>query len=276
LQGEIALSRFTQSTLFAAGVFILCGAARSTAVAQAPSSHPPFTSYTITTNVARATVAKHTRNIEIAFAATPTHVGEPERADGSTRIAPMRVVTRVSTRRVRVTPDPIIEFTRSLAPGKRKIVGGGDGLRVVTERVTMWDNVAVERAVISSITIRGARPAHIMEGEPRTFSQLAANTPYRKLLHVYSMEATAYTALTAKANPTGYTANGMRAQFGIVAVDPGVIPLGSHVFIPGYGLAIAADTGGAIIGHRIDLCMDQYGEAVRFGRQPVTVYVVDR
>jgi 3D (Asp-Asp-Asp) domain-containing protein len=68
----------------------------------------------------------------------------------------------------------------------------------------------------------------------------------------------------------------MRAQYGIVAVDPGIIPLGSHVFIPGYGLAIAADTGGAIIGHRIDLCMDQYGQAVRWGRQPVTVYVVDR
>lgn len=188
----------------------------------------------------------------------------------------MRVVTRVSTRRVRVTPDPVIEFTQSLAPGKRKVVRGSDGLRVVTERVTMWDNVAVERVVVSKVTVRGARPAHILEGAPRTFSQLAANTPYHKLLHVYAMEATAYTALTAKANPTGYTANGMRAQYGIVAVDPGIIPLGSHVFIPGYGLAIAADTGGAIIGHRIDLCMDQYGEAVRFGRQPVTVYVVDR
>ena len=88
----------------------------------------------------------------------------------------MRVVTRVSTRRVHVTPDPIIEFTRSLAPGKRKIVRGDDGLRVVTERVTMWDNVAVERALVSSVTIRGARPAQIMEGAPRTFSQLAGST----------------------------------------------------------------------------------------------------
>lgn len=206
----------------------------------------------------------------------PSHADYFERGDRSTRIAPMRVVTRVTTRHVRVTPDPVIEFTPSLAPGKRAVVHGSDGLRLVTERVTMWDNVAVERALVSSITVRGARPAHIVEGAPRTFSQLTANTPYRKLLHVYAMEATAYTALTAKANPTGFTANGMRAQYGIVAVDPGIIPLGSHVFIPGYGLAIAADTGGAIIGHRIDLCMDRYGDAVQFGRQPVTVYVVDR
>jgi 3D (Asp-Asp-Asp) domain-containing protein len=254
----------------------LCGEARSAAVAQAPTSRSEFASYTITTSVARATVVKHPRNLEIAFFASPSRADDLERGDRSTRVAPMRVVTRVTTRRMRVTPDPVIEFTPSLAPGKRTVVRGSDGLRVVTERVTMWDNVAVERAVVSSITVRSARPAHILEGAPRTFSQLAANTPYHKLLHVYAMEATAYTALTAKANPTGYTANGMRAQYGIVAVDPGVIPLGSHVFIPGYGLAIAADTGGAIIGHRIDLCMDQYGDAVRFGRQPVTVYVVDR
>jgi 3D (Asp-Asp-Asp) domain-containing protein len=254
----------------------LCGAARSAAVAQAPPTHTHFASYTITTNVARAGFGKQSHNLEIAFSEAPSHAGDFERGDRSTRVAPMRVVTRVATRRVRVTPDPIIEFTQSLAPGKRTIVRGSDGLRVVTERVTMWDSVAVERAVVSSITVRGARPAHIMEGAPRTFSQLAANTPYHKLLHVYAMEATAYTALTAKANPTGYTANGMRAQYGIVAVDPGIIPLGSHVFIPGYGLAIAADTGGAIIGHRIDLCMNHYGDAVQFGRQPVTVYVVDR
>ena len=116
----------------------------------------------------------------------------------------------------------------------------------------------------------------ILEGEPKTFSQLAQSTPYRHLIRTYAMVATAYTADSAKANPTGYTANGMRAQWGVVAVDPDVIPLGTHLFIPGYGLAIAADTGGAIIGRRIDLCMDRYDEAIQFGRQPVLVYVVSR
>ena len=60
---------------------------------------------------------------------------------------------------------------------------------------------------------------------------------------------------------------------GIAAVDPDVIPLGTRLFIPGYGEAIAADTGGAIIGNKIDLVMDSYGEAMEFGRQDVTVYV---
>ena len=51
--------------------------------------------------------------------------------------------------------------------------------------------------------------------------------------------------------------------------DPDVIPLGTRLFIPGYGEAIAADTGGAIVGNKIDLVMDSYGEAMDFGRQDV-------
>ena len=224
----------------------------------------------------RATVAAQRHDRKIAFSAVASRTDYLQNNDVVTHVAPMRVVTRVTTQRVIVKPDPIVEYTQALAPGKRKIVKGVNGLRVVTERVTMWDNVAVERAVVSRVTIRGSRPAHILEGTPRTLAQLKAATPYRKLLRVFAMEATAYTWMTAKANPTGYTANGMHAQWGVVAVDPDVIPLGTHVFIPGYGLAIAADTGGAIVGRRIDLCMNRYGDAVRFGRQPVTVYVVQR
>ena len=89
------------------------------------------------------------------------------------------------------------------------------------------------------------------------------------------MEATAYTA--EDGNGDGLTATGMpakRGERGVVAVDPNFIPLGTKLFIPGYGVAIAADTGGAITGNRIDLLMDSYGEAVHFGRQHVDVYVL--
>jgi 3D (Asp-Asp-Asp) domain-containing protein len=87
------------------------------------------------------------------------------------------------------------------------------------------------------------------------------------------MEATAYIA--SDGNGDGITAMGLVAQHGVVAVDPGVIPLGTRLYIPGYGEAIAADTGGAIYGNRIDLCMNSYGEAMNFGRRYVTVYVLD-
>ena len=90
---------------------------------------------------------------------------------------------------------------------------------------------------------------------------------------VMAMEATAY--LPTDGDGAGLTAMGIPATYGVVAVDPGIIPLGSRVYIPGYGEAIAADTGGAIYGYRIDLCMESYAEAMDFGRRVVTVYVLD-
>ena len=87
------------------------------------------------------------------------------------------------------------------------------------------------------------------------------------------MEASAY--LPSDGGGSGITASGMRARHGVVAVDPDVIPLGTRLFIPGYGLAIAADTGGAIVGDMIDLCMEDYGTAIDFGRRDVRVYVLD-
>ena len=90
---------------------------------------------------------------------------------------------------------------------------------------------------------------------------------------VMAMEATAY--LPGDGDGAGITAMGILATYGVVAVDPSIIPLGSRVYIPGYGEAIAADTGGAIYGYRIDLCMESYAEAMDFGRRVVTVYLLD-
>ena len=71
------------------------------------------------------------------------------------------------------------------------------------------------------------------------------------------MLATSYSAATSgvsRSNPHyGRTATGIRMRDGIVAVDPRLINLGSEVYVPGYGVGLAADTGGAIKGKRIDL-----------------------
>lgn len=91
-------------------------------------------------------------------------------------------------------------------------------------------------------------------------------------LAVMTMEATAY--LPSDGGGYGITATGIPATYGVAAVDPAIIPLGSRLYIPGYGEAIAADTGGAIYGYRIDLCMESYSEAMNFGRRDVTVYIL--
>ena len=71
------------------------------------------------------------------------------------------------------------------------------------------------------------------------------------------------------------TASGRRHSFGIVAVDPRVIPLGTRVYVEGYGSAIAADTGGAIKGNRIDLAFDTDDEAEKVGIRTVKVLLLD-
>ena len=83
-------------------------------------------------------------------------------------------------------------------------------------------------------------------------------------------KATAYSA----GHGCGYTtATGGRAQRGVVAVDPRVIPLGTKLYVEGYGEAVAGDTGGAIKGNRVDLCFDSNADAVQFGRRDVVVHV---
>lgn len=77
---------------------------------------------------------------------------------------------------------------------------------------------------------------------------------------------------TAYALP-GHTATGSPVGWGAVAVDPSVIPLGSRLNVPGYGLGVAADTGGAIRGARIDLWFPSVAQAHAWGSRVVTVTV---
>ncbi|HET8651179.1 MAG TPA: 3D domain-containing protein [Gaiellaceae bacterium] len=77
---------------------------------------------------------------------------------------------------------------------------------------------------------------------------------------------------TAYALP-GTTASGRPVGWGVVAVDPSVIPLGSRLAIPGYGMGVAADTGGAITGARIDLWFPSLAQAHEWGSRTVTVTV---
>ena len=95
---------------------------------------------------------------------------------------------------------------------------------------------------------------------------------YVKYKKVIYGEATAY---TWGGGATGYTSVGLWPKRGIVAVDPRVIPYYTKLYIPGYGTALAADTGGAIIGTRIDLFMDSLSECFQWGRRNVEIYILE-
>ncbi|KGX91088.1 peptidoglycan-binding protein [Pontibacillus halophilus JSM 076056 = DSM 19796] len=92
-----------------------------------------------------------------------------------------------------------------------------------------------------------------------------------------TMEATAYTANCEGC--TGVTATGIDLNANpdqkVIAVDPDIIPLGSEVYVEGYGKAVAGDIGGDIQGNRIDIYHQSHSDAINFGRQDVEVTVLD-
>ncbi|MGH3079892.1 MAG: 3D domain-containing protein [Gaiellaceae bacterium] len=98
-------------------------------------------------------------------------------------------------------------------------------------------------------------------GEPQLPSGSAANG-----VHSLTVVATAYSL-------PGMTASGMAVGWGAVAVDPSVIPMGSRLSIPGYGLGVAADVGSGIRGARIDLWFPTVAQAHAWGSRVVTVTV---
>lgn len=93
---------------------------------------------------------------------------------------------------------------------------------------------------------------------------------YKKVLR---MQSTAYTPFDG--GGTGRTASGNIAGKGHAAVDPNVIPLGSLLFVEGYGYALADDIGGSINGHTVDVGVDTLDQAYRWGNRRVTVYIVE-
>ncbi|MGM0899380.1 MAG: ubiquitin-like domain-containing protein [Bacillota bacterium] len=93
----------------------------------------------------------------------------------------------------------------------------------------------------------------------------------------FYVSATAYTASCTGCSGITATGINLKANPGlkVIAVDPSVIPLGSKVWVEGYGNAIAGDTGGAIKGNKIDLFMPNRSDAIAFGRKQVKVKILN-
>lgn len=161
-------------------------------------------------------------------------------------------------------PDPTLE------KGVEEIVQPGEnGIKKATVRVRFEDGVKVAADVLSETITVSSKPQIIRVGTRDTVDTSRGTLQFRDVRH---MEATAY--LPTDGSPEGLTATGIAARRGIVAVDPNVIPLGTRVYVPGYGLGLAADVGGAIVGNKIDLCMEDSHEAWQFGRRIVKVYIL--
>lgn len=202
-------------------------------------------------------------------------LSDPLAAHATIRI--MRVLRWVSTLKQRIAQRTIHVIDFSLPPGStRMLKTGKPGLALAMVDFTQTDGV-VSKRVVSRRIVRKPQARVVAEGvgTPGAIADFASRG-LKKTAYIAAgaikMVATAYTAQCWGCS--GYTASGYRAGHGIVAVDPRVIPLGTKLYIPGYGFAIAGDTGGAIVGDRIDLGFDSLGDAMSFGRRPVKVYTL--
>ncbi|HHU69662.1 MAG TPA: DUF348 domain-containing protein [Thermoanaerobacterales bacterium] len=160
----------------------------------------------------------------------------------------------------------------------RVIQQGKEGLMEVTYKVIFEDGEEVERLVVSENVINEPQDKIEEYGTVDTFTT-SRNETFR-FSRVLNMIATAYDAgekSTGKSpgDPNyGITSTGVKAKRGIASVDPKVIPLGTRLYVTGYGFAIAADTGSSVKGNRIDLFHETYKEAMQFGRRKVKVYIL--
>lgn len=149
-------------------------------------------------------------------------------------------------------PDPELELDH-----QRLIQEGARGLLQRRWRVRYENGTEVTRTLEDEYVAVPPTDRIIGYGTKIIVRQLETPEGTVEYWRVIRMLATSYSASTAGVSKTspyyGRTRLGLPMQRGIVAVDPRVIPLRSRVYVPGYGIGLAADTGGAIKGRRIDL-----------------------
>ncbi|MEW6307473.1 MAG: 3D domain-containing protein [Bacillota bacterium] len=165
--------------------------------------------------------------------------------------------------------DPSLELglTRVLRPGR-------DGSEELTVKVRYEDGRVAGKELIARKVVSGPIDRLIGVG---TLTQVHRDGQVIRFSRALEATATAYTPGPESTGKwaDGYTAIGLVAGPGIVAVDPKVIPLRTKLYVDGYGFAIAGDVGGAIKGNRVDVCFNTVPEAMRWGIKRVKVFILD-
>lgn len=194
---------------------------------------------------------------------------EIEVVDVTSKVLTITVPVKAATEYLRDT---------TLEKGTKKVIQQGqDGLAERQVKVVYENDLEKKRIVLAEKILKPKVNTVIALGIKPIIRVLETSRGSYRYYDVKVMDATAYSpgpescGVYAK---YGRTYTGKKAGFGLVAVDPRVIKLGTKLYIEGYGLAEAADIGAAIKGNRIDLCFETYREAIMFGRKKVKVYIL--
>lgn len=198
----------------------------------------------------------------------------------------------ISVKIIRVTEElscqiQELKFTNEVKKNEKLDIGavnvvkkGENGKKEVTIKTIYEDGIEVAKEVFSEKILKPAVNGIIEEGTKCILT--TSRGEQKRFKKAMIMTATAYDATyeSCGKHPDhpqyGITYSGLKVKPGIVAVDPNVIPLGTYLYVEGYGEALAADIGGAIKGNRIDLYYESPSVVDKFGKKKVKVYVLDK
>ena len=154
---------------------------------------------------------------------------------------------------VQVTVEEVVET---------QVIPYSIGEKEVTYKIVKHDGEVVSKEAVSQKPIKAAEDQLVVKGGAYITANRGGNIVGKKRLF---MESTAYSGhgKTATGRTPVYNPGGLST----IAVDPRVIPLGSKVWVKGYGYAIAADTGGAIKGNIIDVYFNSSSQCKTWGRK---------
>ncbi|WP_234123429.1 G5 and 3D domain-containing protein [Clostridium hydrogenum] len=188
------------------------------------------------------------------------------------------LITRVNSQIVKSSEDvgfatEVITDNTMGNDEKNIIQQGQAGVKETETKIVYEDGKAVSKNIISEVLSKLPIKQIVRVGT------LGVLKPDRggKVLYKSSVGVVA----TAYTNDFGFgiTASGTRVKrsvdgYSSVAVDPRVIPLGTRLYIPGYGYGIAEDTGGAIKGNRVDLFFSSESDCYNWGVKDIKVYIL--
>ncbi|MDK2820660.1 MAG: hypothetical protein PWP31_625 [Clostridia bacterium] len=180
-------------------------------------------------------------------------------------------VTRVSTKIEKINKEIPYRVERQtdkkLEKGITRIVQKGQkGLQQETYRVVYEDGEEKSRELLDTTLIREPVTRVIAVG---VLNHVSRGGQQFRFKSAFWAEATAYT------HTGNRTASGTYPHVGTVAVDPRVIPMGSRLYIEGYGFGVAEDVGSAIKGKRIDVFLENEAACQRWGVRQVKVYILN-
>ncbi|MGF3106253.1 ubiquitin-like domain-containing protein [Rossellomorea sp. DUT-2] len=175
-----------------------------------------------------------------------------------------------------------------LSKGKEKVVQEGkNGLVEKKFEVVKENGKEVSRKLVSEKVVKESQDKIINVGTKVLVAQVSRGSSSSNSSATASAAPSggrefyvSSTAYTASCNGcSGYTATGLNLKSNpnvkVIAVDPSVIPLGTKVYVEGYGYAVAADTGGAIKGNKIDVFFPSKSDAYRWGRKTIKVKILN-